>query len=220
MHTGGVKEIETNLPQLHRLLHNVPGGARHRRDNGPVEPGQQVEQRGLAHVGTAQQHAVHPMAQHRPRAVPGNEVVQLGLLGGERFGEVGGGQLRHVLLGVVHPGGEMGIEALQRRLDGADALCQCAVQRRLRQRRPLPPVGGDDLHHRLRLRQGQAAVFQRTAGELPRPGRLCACIVQRLQQRVCHHGAAVHRQLHHILAGVAAGGAEAQRHCFVQRLAF
>ena len=220
MHTGGVKEVEPYLPQLHRLLHDVPCGARHRRDDGPFEPGQQIEQRGLAHVGPAQQHAVHPVAQHRPRAVAVDEVVQPGFLGGERFGEVGGGQLRHVLLRVIHPGGEVGVEALQCGLDGADALCQRAAQRRLRQRRPLPPVGGDDLHHRLRLRQRQAAVLQRAAGELPRPGRSCACVIQRLQQGVCHHGAAMHRQFHHILAGVAAGGAEAQRHRFVQRLPF
>ena len=151
------------------------------------------------------------MAQHGPRAVPGDQGVQFGLLRAEGGAEGGAGQFGHVLLGVVHPGGQVGVEALQRGLDAPDAFGQPPVEGGFCQGGPLAAVGGDDFHNGLGLGQAQAAVFQGAAGELPRRGGHGPGQQQGFQQAVGHGGAAVDRKLDHILAGVGVGRAEEQR---------
>ena len=114
------------------------------------------------------------MAQHRARAVAGDQRVQRGLLLGQRPDKRRVGQLGHVLLGVIDPGGQVGVQRLQRGLYLTDALCQPPVQRGFCQRSPLPPVRRNDLHHGLGLRQRHPPVFQCAAGELSRSGRRTA----------------------------------------------
>ena len=84
------------------------------------------------------------------------------------------------------------------------------------QRRALPPGGLDGVHHRLGLGQADTAVFKGAAGELPRPGGPGARRQAGLHQPLGHGAAPVAAQLHHILAGVAAGRAETQGHRLVQ----
>ena len=114
------------------------------------------------------------MAQHRAHAVAGDQRVQRVLLLGQRPDKRRVGQLGHVLLGVIDPGGQVGVQRLQRDLYFTDALCQPPVQRGFCQRSPLPPVRRNDLHHGLGLRQRHPPVFQCAAGELPRSGRRAA----------------------------------------------
>ena len=49
-HTGGVKQVQPHAAQLHGLLDNIPGRACHRRDDGPVEPGKQVQPVSYTHL--------------------------------------------------------------------------------------------------------------------------------------------------------------------------
>ena len=80
---------------------------------------------------------------------------------------------------------------------------------------PCLPPRRDDLHHRLGLGQAHAAILQRPAGELAGAGRHRTRGDQRLLQPVRHGAAPVHRQLDHVLAGVAVGSPVKQRHRLV-----
>ena len=75
--TGSVEEIQPDVPQLDSLLHHVAGGSGHRRDDGPVESGQQVEQGGLARIGLAHDGTVHALAEDSACIVALDEGVQL-----------------------------------------------------------------------------------------------------------------------------------------------
>ena len=75
--TGSVEEIQPDVAQLNSLLHHVAGGSGHRRDDGPVEPGQQVEQGGFARIGSAHDGTVHALAEDSARIVALDEGVQL-----------------------------------------------------------------------------------------------------------------------------------------------
>ena len=192
-HTGGVKQVQPDagIPQHHGLLQHIAGGARNGGHNGAVKPGQQVQQGAFAHIGAAQQHTVHPAAQNRPGPVPGNQLVQRVLLLAQCGDQLCLRYLRHILLRVVNPGGQVGSQRLQSGLDARNALCQRAVQSGLCQRCPLPPFGGDDLHHGFGLGQAHAAVFQCAAGKLAGAGGRSTGQVQRFQQALGHGVAAV-----------------------------
>ena len=112
-------------------------------------------------------------------------------------------------------GGQLG----ECRLHPGNFFGQRAVQRSQPQRSPLPPAGRNNIHHGLGLGQAHAAVFKGAACKFPRPGRGCARRDQRFHQALCHGAAAMHRKLHHILARVAVGGSEKQRHGFVHAAA-
>ena len=155
------------------------------------------------------------MAQHRTGTVAVDQRVQFGFLRGQGAHKRLIGQFRHILLRVIDPCGQVGVQRLQRGLYLADALCQPPVQCRFCQRGPLPAVRRNNLHHGLGLGQRHPAVFQCAAGKLPRPGRYAACGDQRLLQAVCHRRAAVYRQLDDILAGVGVRRPEKQRHTLV-----
>ena len=97
-----------------------------------------------------------------------DQAVQLRFLAPQRFQQMLIGKFRHVLLGVVDPGGQVGVQVLQHGLDGADAFCQPPIQGRLGQRGTLAAVGGDDFHHGLSLGQRHAAMLQPgPAGAVP-----------------------------------------------------
>ena len=100
-----------------------------------------------------------------------------------------------------------------------DLFCQRTGKGGICQRRPLSAVCGDQVHHRLCLRQAQLAVQKSTAGVLAGCCRLCSRCKTRLHQPLRHRIAAVAGQLHHILAGVAVRGTEKQCHTLVKGLA-
>ena len=75
--TGSVEEIQPDVAQLNSLLHHVASGSGHRRDNGPVKSGQQVEQGGFARIGLAHDGTVHALAEDSARIVALDEGVQL-----------------------------------------------------------------------------------------------------------------------------------------------
>lgn len=76
-------------------------------DDGPLKAGQQIQQGALAHVGTAHNGGIHTPAEHCPGPVALDHGVQLGHAAGE--GGFQGLLLQggHVLLGEIHPGGQM-----------------------------------------------------------------------------------------------------------------
>ena len=131
------------------------------------------------------------MAQNRPGAVSGNQVIQLVFLGQQGAGQGGVGKFRHILLGVIHPGGQVGVQALQCGLNPRNAFGQPPVQGGFCQRCPLPSVGRDHFHYGLGLGQRKFAVFQGAAGKFPGPCGSGACQQQGFQQTVGHGGAAV-----------------------------
>ena len=159
------------------------------------------------------------MAQNRPSPVAVDQLLQPGLSPGQGSVQPGRFQLRHVLFGKVHPGGQMAGQLGQIGLNGPDAPGQCAAQLGRRQGRPLPPGRPDDLHHGLGLGQAHAAVFQRAAGKLARPGGGGPGLQAGLHQPVRHGPPAVAGKLHHVLAGVAVGGAVKQGDHLVHALA-
>ena len=100
-------------------------------------------------------------------------------------------QLRHILLREVHPSGKMRLQGGQLGFLGVDLFRQRTAQRGICQRCPLPPFGGDDLHHGFGLGQAHAAVFQCAAGKLAWAGGRSTGQVQRFQQALGHGVAAV-----------------------------
>ena len=192
-HTGGVKQVQPDagIPQHHGLLQHIAGGARNGGHNGAVKPGQQVQQGAFAHIGAAQQHTVHPAAQNRPGPVPGNQLVQRVPLLAQCGDQLCLRYLRHILLREVHPSGKMRLQGGQLGFLGVDLFRQRTAQRGICQRCPLPPFGGDDLHHGFGLGQAHAAVFQCAAGKFAGAGGRSTGQVQRFQQALGHGVAAV-----------------------------
>ena len=75
--TGSVEEIQPDVAQLNSLLYHVASGSGHRRDNGPVKSGQQIEQGGFARIGLAHDGTVHALAEDSACIVALDEGVQL-----------------------------------------------------------------------------------------------------------------------------------------------
>ena len=103
--TGGIEQIQLDIPQLYRLLHHITGGASHRRDDGPVEPGQQVEQCGFARIWSAHNGAVHTFAQDGICLIIMDQLVQLCLYPTQYAVQMVTVQLRHIFFGKIHPCG-------------------------------------------------------------------------------------------------------------------
>ena len=97
-----------------------------------------------------------------------------------------------------------------------DLFRQCAAQRGICQRCPLPPVRCDQIHDRFGLRQAQLAVQKGAAGVLAGGGRLRTRCKTGFHQPPRHRAAAVAGKLHHVLAGVAVGRAEKQSNALVK----
>ena len=108
--TGGVKEVQPDIPQLHRLLYHVAGSACHRGDDGTVEPGQQIQQGGLARIGAAHDGTVHALAQDGVRLIVADQPVQRLLHATQNAAQMGFVQLRHIFLREIHPGCQMGLQ--------------------------------------------------------------------------------------------------------------
>ena len=214
--TGGVKEVQPDIPQLHRLLYHVAGGACYRGDDGTVEPGQQIQQGGLARIGAAHDGTVHALAQDGVRLIVADQPVQRLLHAAQNAAQMGFVQLWHIFLREIHPGCQMGLQGGEGILLFPDLAGQRTGQGRIGQRCPLPPVGRDQIHDRFGLRQAQFAVQERTAGVLAGGRRLRTGCQTGLHQTACHRTAAVAGKLHHILAGVAVGRAEKQRHALIE----
>ena len=217
--TGGVKEVQPDIPQLHRLLYHIAGGACHRGDDGTVEPGQQIQQGGLARIGAAHDGTVHALAQDGVRLIVADQPVQRLLHAAQNAAQMGFVQLRHIFLREVHPRGQMSLQGGEGILLLPDLLGQRTGQGRIGQRGPLPPVRRDQIHDRLGLSQAQFAVQERTAGVLAGGRRLRTGCQTGLHQTARHRTAAVAGKLHHILAGIAVGRTEKQSHALVKFLA-
>ena len=217
--TGGVKEVQPNIPQLHRLLYHVAGSACHRGDDGTVEPGQQIQQGGLARIGAAHDGTVHALAQDGVRLIVADQPVQRLLHAAQNAAQMGFVQLRHIFLREIHPGCQMGLQGGEGILLFPDLAGQRTGQGRIGQRCPLPPVGRDQVHDRFGLSQAQFAVQERTAGVLAGGRRLRTGCQTGLHQTARHRTAAVAGKLHHILAGIAVGRTEKQSHALVKFLA-
>ena len=107
--TGGVEEVQPDVPQPHRLFHHIAGRARHRGDDGSVESGQQGQQGGFSRVGPAHDGAVHALPQNGPGVVVLDEGVQLVLHAAQHGLQMGFVQFGDILFGEVHPRGQMGL---------------------------------------------------------------------------------------------------------------
>ena len=143
--TGRVEQVQPDVPQTDGLLHHIPGGARHGGDDGPVEPGQQVEQGGLARIGPPHDGTVHTLPQDCTGIVIPDEGVQLSPHGSQSGYQLGILQRGNVLLGEIHPGSQMGLQGGQGILFSPDLLRQRAVQGGIGQRRTLSAIGRDQI---------------------------------------------------------------------------
>ena len=81
-HPAGIGELESEVLPDHGMGQHVAGGARNGRDDGPPGAGQTVEQRGLAHVGAADEHdggqALDRHGKCRPYLTGSQGLVALG----------------------------------------------------------------------------------------------------------------------------------------------
>ena len=127
-------------------------------------------------------------------------------------------QLRHILLGKIHPCGKVCLNGGKLLLLGVDLFGQRTAQRRIGQCGPLPPVCRDQVHDRLGLGQTQLAVQERAAGVLAGSGRLRTGGKAGFHQTAGHRVSAMTGKLHHILAGIAVGRTEKQGHALVKGL--
>ena len=125
-------------------------------------------------------------------------------------------QLGDILLREVHPSRQMGLQGRQRVLLCRDLPGQRTVQGGIRQCCPLSAIGRDEVHDRLCLRQAELAVQEGAAGVLAGGGRRRARRDAGFHQPPGHRTSAVAGKLHHILAGVAVGCAEKQRHPLIK----
>ena len=212
----GVKQVEPDIPQLHGLLHHVAGRARHRGNNGPVKPGQQVEQRGFARIGPPHNGTVHALPEHGPGIIVFYQAVQLLLYLSQHRVQVGVVQLGDILFREIHPGSQMGLQAGQGCLFRSDFPGQRAGEGRVGQRRSLFAVCRNNVHDGFRLGQAHFAVEERAAGILAGSCRGCACRDAGFHQPPGHRTAAVAGKLHHVLPGVAVGFPEKQGHALVK----
>ena len=161
-----VKEAHVHTAQGDFPGDHVPGGAGHFRDNGPFLPQQSIEQGAFPHVGAAAQG--HPQAAFQDAGgalvagalqLPGHLLQALGKLPGGFF-------LVHflgVVQGGLHPGGQ-GVQPL---LGLANKDGRAALQLPHGRSGRLFPGGRNQPHHRLSLRQVNAAVLKGPAGEFP-----------------------------------------------------
>ena len=214
--TGGIEQIQLDIPQLYRLFHHVTGGASHRRDDGPVEPGQQVEQCGFARIWSAHNGAVHTFAQDGIRLIIMDQLVQLCLYPTQYAVQMVTIQLRHIFFGKIHPCGKVSLNGGKRFLLGTDLLCQRTAQRGIGQRGTLTAIRRDQIHDGFGLRQTQLAVQERAAGVLAGRGRLSTGSKTGFHQTAGHGAAAMAGKLHHVFAGIAVGRAEKQGHALIK----
>ena len=91
-------------------------------DDGPVEPGQQVEQGGLARIGPPHDGTVHTLPQDSTGIIIPDEGVQLFLHGSQGGYQLGIPQRGNVLLREIHPGSQMGLQGGQDILFSPDLL--------------------------------------------------------------------------------------------------
>lgn len=147
-------------------------------DDGPVEPGQQIEQGGLARIGPPHDGTVHTLPQDSTSIVIPDEGVQLSLHGSQGGYQLGILQRGNVLLREIHPGSQMGLQGGQGILFSPDFLRQRAVQGGIGQRRTLSAIGRDQVHNGLGLGQPQLAVQEGAAGVLAGGGGAAPAAMQ------------------------------------------
>ena len=112
----------------------------------------------------------------------------------------------------------MGLQGRQSIFLGRYLPGQRTVQGGICQRGPLSAIGGDDVHDSFGLGQTELAVQESAAGVLAGSGRRRARRNAGFHQSPGDSTAAVAGKLHHILAGVAVGRAEKQRHALIESL--
>lgn len=133
--TCRVDEPQRDAPQLHRLLHRVPGGPGDVGHDGPVVARQGVEQGGLARIGPARMGQASPLGQPEAPGPAGHQLPQGPLLGVQGAGQLLPGEGVDVLVGVIQHGVEVGHDVHQGGIDFPNPLGQ-------RPRPGVPPRGG------------------------------------------------------------------------------
>ena len=206
MKAGGIDDPQGQPVHLNRLLHGIPGRARHLGHDRPLPSDQPVQQARLADVRTPHDDHPEPFAEQvapgggsaRGRHRPADPV--------EPFREQALGQVRDLLVRKVESPLDEGPDLDELRDRRVDLLGECAVQRTPGQ--PGRLVGGrvDEVRDRLGLNEIELAVEERAFGELARSRRTGAEGEDPARYPVEDHRPAVTLKLQGVLAGVGVRG--------------
>ena len=216
--TRRIRQKQTNPGQLDLLLHHVPCGTRHGRNDGTLKTGEQVQQRAFAHVWAADDGCVHTAAQHRARIIARNQLIQRCLRAPEGSFQRLHRKLRYIFLRIIRIGSDMSGERHKVFLHRFYLCVQRSFHGGSGGSGGLPGGSVDQIHYSFRLCERDTPGQKRAFCKFARPGRSCASRTAGAQQARAHGTAAVAGKLHHILARIAVRRAEAKRyHLVAQR---
>ena len=206
MKARGIDDAKGQPVHLDRLLHGIPGRARHLGHDRPLPSDQPVQQARLADVRTPHDDHPEPFAEQvapgggsaRGRHRPADPV--------EPFHEQVLGQVRDFLVRKVENPLDEGPDLDELRDRRVDPLGERAVQRTPGQPGRLVRGRVDEVRDRLGLDEIELAVEERAFGELARPGRAGAEGEDPVRHPVEDHRPAVALKLQGVLAGVGTRG--------------
>ena len=214
----GILQAQHQIAQPHRFLHDIPGGAGDGGDDAALPSRKEIHQGGFADIGAADDGGGDALP-HQPPLLPallqpGQRLLHPGKLPQQHRR----GDLLHILLGVVDPGGNVGAAIGEGIGGGHDLPVQGALHGAQRRPQALAVLRRQDIDDAFRFGEGHAAVHQRAAGVLPGLGRTRPRGNHRGQHLRQHKLPAVAAKLGHVLAGVAVGSVVDEQHRLIQQL--
>ena len=198
------------------LLDGVARGARSRRHDGPLFAQQRVEQRRLANVGAAGDGGADAFAQDQAGAAAREQFSAFC----NKFVKQGGffflRQVAFALFRKVKVHFELGREVRQSCEVFSYLVRESSLQCARGGGQSLVAASLDDAEHRLRLREVEAAVYERTARELAWQGKPGAKRAELFDALLSRQPAAVALDLGGFFARVTGAGFEAHDQGFVE----
>ncbi len=218
--SGSVHEVQRHAANRRGFLNRIACSAGDGSDDRALAAQERVEQAGLAHIGSAQNGDMQPLAQQAPavRASQQRSDLRAGAL--DHLGQLGAVGLGNLFFRKVDTRLDAHQRLQRRSLRGADARREIA--RELAHGEAQASLGFrlNQRHHRLGLGEVQPPIQERAQRHLartrrPRPSRQCQRQDAPQQQRP-----AVGVQLHHVLTSIGMRSAhECSQHLVYRRAA-
>ena len=200
--TGSIDHMQRYAVDGDQFAQGVARGTGDIGHDGPLLPGQRIQQAGLAHIRRTRQHDGQTFPQHRTAACPLTKTI-------ERLHDLGqfaAGtclfQKLDILFRKVQRRFDEHAQIDQRLFQSMHVTRELAIQRTHGRTCRRRGGGIDQVRHRLRLRQIDAVVQEGALGEFARSCRSCPQFKAAGEQRLQHGGTAVTVQFEHVFAGI------------------